>query len=51
MWLRWLEENQHQPTFLLAVLELAEQPEAAWPGSPGGTWGNTWEKQQQGFAG
>lgn len=31
--LRWLEENQHQSTFLLLVLELAEQPEAAWPGS------------------
>lgn len=31
--LRWLEENQHQPIFLLWVLELVEQPEAACPGS------------------
>lgn len=51
LYLRWLEKSQHQPMFPLWVLGLAEQPEAAWPGSPGGTWVTTWKKQQQSFAG
>lgn len=45
--LRWLEENQLQSLFLLSVWELPEQPEAAWPGSPGGTDGRSSSKALQ----